>query len=57
MARKKKLVPLDPKEMSLDQEIHKLFQHLWLKSIGTKGHDREEWKELEGMLKKRGIDI
>lgn len=49
--------PIDPKDIPKDEEVKKLFNHLWIKSIGTSQYDREEWKKMEDMLRKKGIEL
>ena len=49
--------PIDPNDVPKDDEVKKLFNHLWIKSIGTSQYDREEWKKMEDMLRRKGIEL
>jgi len=38
-----------------EQYVSDLFHMLWTKAVGTEDYDKQEWKEFQRELLKRGI--
>lgn len=50
----------DPEEKQTDEHsdeerINSLFHRLWTKAAGTVSYDKEQWKQLQQLLYKKGV--
>lgn len=40
-----------------DARCHELFHILWTKAVGLQNYDKNEWKELQDILKEKNVIV